>query len=155
MTATAPPEQVAILGQVKHVSGQVRIIARDGDGRYAIGTLDRRAHDAADTFKPITPWVTFGDVARTADNIVAGDARATTWPHALLTLALGILALRCEFELPSSGDPLAAEPVPNPIPPPPEHRAAAADEAPASGPRASVTASSPDAGAEPSLPAGR
>lgn len=101
--ATGKQVKVEILGQVTHISGQVRVIARDAEGRYALGTVARRGHDDTETFAPIVPWMTFADVARCADNILAGEPRATTWPVAHLALALGIAAMRCELEFPDPG----------------------------------------------------
>jgi hypothetical protein len=96
---TAEPEiAVEILATVKHFSGQQRAIARTKDDRYAIGSLQAarsagRATGKELIFAPITPYVSFGDVLRTAENIIAGDPRATTWPPAHLVMALGVVVV--------------------------------------------------------------
>lgn len=43
------------------------------------------------------PW-SYETMLRCAENVVAGDPRAITWPDAQLCLSVGYLALWCEME---------------------------------------------------------
>lgn len=54
------------------------------------------------------PW-TYETMLRCAENIVAGDKRAITWPDAQLCLAAGYLAIICEAERRRSPQPASCD----------------------------------------------
>lgn len=100
-------ELIEILGAIGGAEDGAprRLIGRDGAGRYALGEeRHQRTPDGREVilFARTTPLVSFDDVARCADSVLAGDERAMTWPHALKVLALGYAALRAELEFDNS-----------------------------------------------------
>lgn len=126
MNAPAP-NQVEILGQIETANGAggVRLIGRFGDGRYQLGEMverrgggyERGAGIPVLTFDPLTPAVSYAELAALADNVIAGTEKVTQ--RTALTLALFVAAVRCEVEFGSCDPGRSASPPSSPLDPDP------------------------------------
>lgn len=94
---------VEILGAITRRDGGTRLIGRHADGRYVLGDLEEGiGFDGKPTqkFATLMPGVTFADLARLAEDVIAGRDRTTG--RDVLMLALGYAALGAEFQFPSA-----------------------------------------------------
>lgn len=65
------------------------------------------------------PTVTLAGAMRVAEHIAAGNPQALTWPHAQLTMAIGLLVFEWLAGAPDlPGVPVAIPPDPPPVPEP-------------------------------------
>jgi hypothetical protein len=90
-------EQVKVLAGVKRAEGlPERVIGAIGDD--ADGVLVAAERGANGRFHLITPKVDFERACNYAESVLAGEARALTWPDGLMVLAIALAGVRLALE---------------------------------------------------------
>ena len=125
------PSTVTLVARCAGADGKGdRIIGEAADGAFCLGRIVLEEAETPDPirgtgkqekiekFDRLTPFVSYQDIARTADLILAGDVRARTWPSALDTLALGLALITLGKDQPDTPPAPVAGEADASVPPP-------------------------------------